>query len=76
MASHSWGWGIPLLSDLLDLRTTPPDISRPLDLLLDFALGLRGNLETGQYKNSLPTTKLLGDHMDMAEKGVMQKKNE
>ena len=71
---HTAGDGeFPLLSDLLDLRTTPPDISRPLDLLLDFALGLRGNLETGQYKNSLPTTKLLGDQMDMAEKGVRKK---
>ena len=73
---HTAGDGeSPLLSDLLDLRTTPPDISRPLDLLLDFALGLRGNLETGQYKNSLPTTKLLGDQMDMAEKGVRKKQN-
>ena len=45
----------------------------PLDLLLDFALDFRANLETGQYKNSLPTTKLLGDQMGMAEKG--EKKN-
>ena len=43
-------------------------------MLLDFALDFRTNLETGQYKNSLPTTKLLGDQMDMAEKGVRKKK--
>ena len=42
--------------------------------LLDFALDMRANLETGQYKHSLPTTKLLGDQMDMAEQGVREKK--
>ena len=53
------------------LQTSPVS---PLDLLSDFALDFRANLETGQYKDSLPTTKLLGDQMGMAETSVWRKK--